>query len=108
MKKTKNWLLNDGEYILNQHSDVPILSGTLKLKVINHHYEGDWSYWSNRIGKYPGVRKEVTTLLRRQKNKCTFCQATFKPIDLMEIEHIKPKSEGSENTYKNKQLLMIC
>ncbi|WP_370497217.1 HNH endonuclease [Trichodesmium erythraeum] len=75
---------------------------------MNDHYEGDWSYWSNRISKYPGVRKEVTTLLRRQKNKCTFCQATFKPTDLMEIEHIKSKSEGVENTYKNKQLLMIC
>ena len=46
--------------------------------------------------------------IRRQKNKCTFCQATFKPTDLMEIEHIKSKSEGVENTYKNKQLLMIC
>ncbi|WP_293144194.1 reverse transcriptase domain-containing protein, partial [Okeania sp. SIO3I5] len=103
-KGTRNWLLNDGEYILNQHSDVPIVRH-IKVKGNKSPYDGDWTYWSNRIGKYPGVRKEVTTLLKRQKNKCAFCELTFRPSDLMEVDHIKPRSEGGDNTLKNKQLL---
>ncbi|WP_367267914.1 group II intron reverse transcriptase/maturase [Okeania sp. SIO2C9] len=103
-KETRNWVLNDGEYMLNLHSDVPIVRH-IKVKGNKSPYDGDWTYWSNRIGKYPGVRKEVTTLLKRQKNKCAFCGLTFRPSDLMEIDHIKPRSEGGDNTYKNKQLL---
>ena len=103
-KKTRNWVLNDGEYILNQHSDVPIVRH-IKVKGNRSPYDGDWTYWSSRIGKHPGVRKEVTTLLKRQKNKCAFCGLTFSPTDLMEVDHIKPRSEGGDNTLKNKQLL---
>nr|WP_307785910.1 group II intron reverse transcriptase/maturase [Okeania sp. KiyG1] len=103
-KGTINWLLNDGEYILNRHSDVPIIRH-IKVKGNKSPYDGDWTYWSNRIGKYPGVRKEVTTLLKRQKNKCASCGLTFRPTDLIEVDHIKPRSKGGDNTYKNKQLL---
>ena len=98
---TRNWILNDGEYILNQHSDVPI-ERHIKVKGNKSPYDGDWIYWSSRIGKHPCVRKEVTTLLKRQKGKCADCGLTFRPTDLMEIDHIKPKSEGGDNTYKNK------
>ncbi|WP_293080363.1 group II intron reverse transcriptase/maturase [Okeania sp. SIO3B5] len=103
-KETRNWVLNDGEYILNQHSDVPIIRH-IKVKGIKSPYDGDWTYWSSRIGKHPGVRKEVTTLLKRQKNKCASCGLTFRPTDLIEVDHIKPRSKGGDNTYKNKQLL---
>ncbi|NEQ40144.1 MAG: group II intron reverse transcriptase/maturase [Okeania sp. SIO3I5] len=104
ISNTRNWVLNDGEYILNRHVDVPIVRH-VKVKGNKSPYDGEWTYWSNRIGKYPGVRKEVTTLLKRQKNKCAFCGLTFSPTDLMEIDHIKPRSFGGDNTYKNKQLL---
>ncbi|OZH51318.1 DNA polymerase, partial [Hydrocoleum sp. CS-953] len=72
VKETRNWILNDGEYILNQHSDVPIIRH-IKVKGNKSPYDGDWTYWSSRIGKHPGMRKEVTTLLKRQKNKCATC-----------------------------------
>ncbi|MEB3341623.1 reverse transcriptase domain-containing protein, partial [Okeania sp.] len=101
---TRNWVLNNGEYILNQHSDVLIVRH-IKVKGNKSPDDGDWTYWSNRIVKYPGVRKEVTTLLKRQKNKCAFCGLTFKPTNLRSIDHIKPRSFGGDNTMKNKQLL---
>ncbi|NEQ37258.1 MAG: group II intron reverse transcriptase/maturase [Okeania sp. SIO3I5] len=104
VKGTRNWILNDGEYILKLHSEVPIIRH-IKVKGNKSPYDGDWTYWSSKIGKYPGVRKEVATLLKRQKNKCAFCGLTFRPIDLMEIDHIKPRSKGGDNTIKNKQLL---
>jgi len=69
VKGTRNWVLNNGKYILNRHSDVPIMRH-IKVKGDKSPYDGDWTYWSSRIGKYPGVRKEVTTLLKRQRNKC--------------------------------------
>ncbi|GGA22970.1 hypothetical protein CYANOKiyG1_38210 [Okeania sp. KiyG1] len=103
-KGTRNWVLNDGDYILNKHKDVPIVRH-IKVKGNKSPYDGDWTYWSNRIGKYPGVRKEVTTLLKRQKNKCASCGLTFRPNDLIEVDHIIPRSKGGDNTYKNKQLL---
>ena len=103
-KETKNWVLNDGEYILNLHSDVSIIRH-VKVKGIKSPYDGDWTYWSSRIGKHPGVRKEVTTLLQRQQNKCAFCGLTFRPTDLRSVDHIEPRSKGGDNTYKNKQLL---
>ena len=28
-------------------------------------YDGDWTYWTSRIGKHLGVRKEVITLLKQ-------------------------------------------
>ncbi|NEP85280.1 MAG: RNA-dependent DNA polymerase, partial [Okeania sp. SIO3B3] len=105
VSKTRNWLLNDGEYILNRHDDVPIIRH-IKVKGNKSPYDGDWTYWSNRIGKYPGIRKEVTTLLKRQKGKCAFCGLTFRPNDLMEVDHIKPRSKGGDNTYKNKVRLV--
>ncbi|NEQ78497.1 MAG: group II intron reverse transcriptase/maturase [Okeania sp. SIO2C9] len=104
VKKNRNWVLNDGEYILNLHSDVPIIRH-IKVKGNKSPYDGDWTYWGSRTGKHPGVRKEVTTLLKRQKNKCASCGLTFRPNDLIEVDHIIPRSEGGDNTYENKQLL---
>ena len=105
VKGTRNWILNDGEYILSLHSDVPIIRD-IKVKGTASPYDVNWTYWSSRIGKHPGVRKEVTTLLlKRQKNKCAFCGLTFRPTDLMEADHIKPRSKGGDNLLNNKQLL---
>ncbi len=101
---TRNWILNKGEYILNQHSDVPIVRH-VKVKGTVSPYDNNWTYWSGRIGKHPGTRKEVATLLKRQKNKCAFCGLTFRPMDLIDVDHIVPKFKGGDNTYKNKQVL---
>lgn len=68
-------------------------------------YDGDWNYWSTRTGKYPGVRKEVSTLLKQQKNKCAFCGWHFWPTDIIEADQIIPRSKGGNNTYKNQQVL---
>jgi RNA-directed DNA polymerase len=101
---TKTWVLNNGEYILNQHSDVPIRRH-IKVKGAASPYDGNWTYWSNRTVKYLGVRKEVKTLLKQQKNKCASCGLTFRPTDLRSADHKKPRSEGGDNTFKNKKLL---
>ncbi|MCL2933294.1 MAG: hypothetical protein MGG11_13880 [Trichodesmium sp. MAG_R03] len=40
VKGTRNWVLNDGEYIVSLHSDVPIIRHT-KVKANKSPYDGD-------------------------------------------------------------------
>ena len=76
-----------------------------KVKGNKSPYDGDWTYWSSRISKHPSVRKEVITLLKKQKGRCEFCGLNFRPTDLIEVDHIVPRSEGGSNTFKEKLLL---
>ena len=64
IKKTRNWVLKNGEYIINLHSDVPIVRH-IKVKGATSPYDGNWTYWRSKIGKHPGVRKEVKMLLQQ-------------------------------------------
>lgn len=48
---------------------------------------------------------KVATLLKKQKGKCPYCGLFFKTDDLLEIDHITPKSIGGKDEYKNWQLL---
>jgi len=99
-----NWIFNNGEYILNRHSDVFIVRH-IKVKGKKSPYDGDWTYWSSRVVKYLGVRKEVTTLLKQQKNKCASCGLHLRPKDLIEVDHIVPRSKGGKDTLNNQQVL---
>ena len=82
-----------------------LLYGTIRLEVINHPLDGDWIYWSSKIGKYPGVRTRIAKLLKSQKNKCASCGLNFRPTDIIEVDHIVPRSVGGKDTYENIQLL---
>jgi RNA-directed DNA polymerase len=43
------------------------------VKVINNSspYNGDWVYWSTRMGTHPEVSTRIASLLKRQKGKCS-------------------------------------
>jgi arginine utilization protein RocB len=47
----------------------------------------------------------VAILLKKQKGKCPYCGLFFKTDDLLEIDHITPKSLGGKDEYKNWQIL---
>lgn len=59
-------------------------------------YDGDWVYWSTRMGRHPEAKKKVAYLLNQQKGKCPHCGLRFFVDDLMEIHHI------DENHHNNK------
>jgi RNA-directed DNA polymerase len=40
-------------------------------------FDGDWVYWSSRMGKHPEAPTRVATLLKMQKGKCTHCGPDF-------------------------------
>ena len=93
-----------GKCELQKHAWTPIVRHT-KVKGDKSPFDGDWKYWSSRRGKYPDVPTRVAKLLKRQKGKCTHCGLYFKDEDVLEIDHIIPRSEGGKDQYKNLQLL---
>jgi len=93
----------DGVRLL-KHSETGIIRHT-KVKGDKSPYDGDWIYWTSRIGKHPEVSTRMATLLKKQKGKCNHCGFNFKSDDLLEIDHIIPKSKGGKDVYKNLQVL---
>lgn len=91
-------------YTLFNHANTPI-KRFVKVQNSKNPYDGDWAYWSSRLGKNPQIPQKVATLLKKQKGKCAYCNNLFSTEDLMEIDHIIPKSKGGKNTLDNLQLL---
>jgi RNA-directed DNA polymerase len=87
-----------------KHKDVTIKRHTL-IKPDKSPYDGDWVYWSTRRGKDIETPTRVAKLLKKQKGKCSHCGQYFTSNDLLEVDHITPKSKGGKDEYKNLQLL---
>jgi RNA-directed DNA polymerase len=87
-----------------KHADVKIKRHTL-IKPDKSPYDGDWVYWSTRRGKDIETPTRVAKLLKKQKGKCLYCGQYFNSNDLLEVDHITPKSKGGKDEYKNLQLL---
>jgi RNA-directed DNA polymerase len=100
-----NWMFSTNEgYKLKKHDDTEIKTH-IKVQKSRSPYDGDWVYWSSRMGRHPEVSKKMATLLKKQKGKCNHCGLNFKYGDLIEIDHINPKSKGGKNHYDNLQAL---
>jgi RNA-directed DNA polymerase len=95
---------DDNGYSLLSHASIA-QQDHIKVKGDKSPFDGDLVYWSSRMGKHPECSTEMATLLKRQKGKCSYCGLTFRDGDLLEIDHIIPKSLGGKNEYKNKQIL---
>lgn len=85
-------------------SKTPIKRHT-KVKGNSSPYDGNWVYWATRKGEHPETPTKVANLLKKQKGKCLHCGLFFKSEDLLEIDHITPKTIGGKDEYKNWQIL---
>ena len=119
--KTKSWIVNkywqnyeistwvfstrDGNGMRLLNHDKTEIKRHTKVKGEKSPFDGDWIYWTTRIGKHPEVSTRMGTLLKKQKGKCNHCRLNFKSDDLLEIDHIVPKSKGGKDWYKNLQVL---
>ena len=101
----RNWCFSteNGLELIN-HTATPILRH-VKVKSEASPYNGDWIYWSKRRGEYPETPTRVSKLLKEQKGICSHCGLYFTGTDIVEIDHIKPKSLGGKDEYKNLQLI---
>lgn len=110
--KCKYWRLEQGGWNfgtreglnLLKHGDTKITRHT-KIQGTRSPYDGDWAYWSTRLGRYPMQTKSRAFLLKKQKGKCNFCDLLFRQEDLLEIDHIIPKHNGGKDKKINLQLL---
>jgi CRISPR/Cas system Type II protein with McrA/HNH and RuvC-like nuclease domain len=57
------------------------------------------------MGRYADLPANKAKLLKQQQGKCSFCGLYFRDGDVLEIDHITPKSQGGRDEYKNMQLL---
>jgi RNA-directed DNA polymerase len=89
---------------LRKHSATKIERHT-KVEGKASPYDGNLVYWGKRMREHPELSLRETTLLKRQKGKCTHCGLFFKDGDILEVDHITPKSKGGRGEYKNLQLL---
>ncbi|AFY92876.1 group II intron reverse transcriptase/maturase [Chamaesiphon minutus] len=103
-----NWLFAtlEGNNLIKlvRHDSIEI-KRHVKVKGNSSPYDGDWVYWSSRMGKHPEVSTKVGNLLKTQKGKCAHCKNYFKDGDSLEVDHIIPKSKGGKDKYENWQLL---
>ena len=89
---------------LLQHSETPIRRH-VKVKGTRSPFDGDWVYWSTRLGRHPEVSPRVAKLLKKQQGRCWECGLFFGDGDVMEIDHIIPKESAGCDAYYNLQLL---
>ena len=89
---------------LKKHSETPIVRH-IKVQGERSPYDGDWIYWSTRMGMHPEAAARVATLLKKQKGICAHCGLYFKDGDLLEVDHITPRKKGGKDTKENRQLL---
>ncbi len=103
-----NWrfsgIYKDIQYVLPMHQETKITRHT-KVKGEASPYNGETIYWASRRGKHPEVKTTVARKLKRQKGKCNYCHLNFLPEDIIEIDHIIPRTAGGDNTTDNLQLL---
>jgi RNA-directed DNA polymerase len=119
-KKSKHWIM--GKYwrvdkgqgwrfqpptegrALTDHAKTPI-QYHVKVKGTRSPYDGDWVYWSTRLGRHPTISPRVARLLKHQKGRCRACGLYFTEDDPIEVDHVIPKSQGGSRRFDNLQLL---
>jgi len=101
----RNWCFSTENGLdLKSHAATPI-KRHVKVKGNASPYNGDWVYWGKRRGEYPETPTKVATLMKAQKGICSHCGLYFTSTDIVEVDHITPKSLGGKDEYKNLQLL---
>lgn len=88
---------------LQQHDETPIIRH-VKVKGEASPYDGNLIYWSSRMGTHPEATKRVATLLKKQRGRYNHCGLYFREEDVLEIDHIIPKSKDGKDEYKNLQI----
>lgn len=98
----RNWVFATQEgRALRMHSKSAI-QRYIKVKGEASPYDGDLLYWCKRLKNHPMLNHTVGKLLQKQQGKCRWCDLLFRPGDLIEVDHITPKSEGGGEELSNK------
>jgi RNA-directed DNA polymerase len=85
-KERKRYDIKGKTRTLKQYSDTPIIRHRA-LRTGVSPYDGNWSYWAARRGKYPGVTTTQGGLLKHQQGRCSHCRLIFRMEDKIELHH---------------------
>ena len=81
------WVFGTDKKSLLRHDRTKIIRH-VKVRGAKTPFDGDWLYWSSRMGTYPGVGILMGRLLKRQGGRCVQCGHYFLPgQDLLERHH---------------------
>jgi RNA-directed DNA polymerase len=94
----------DGQVRLHRHAETRY-QRYVKVAKDRSPYDGDWVYWSTRLGRHPLVSARVARLLKKQGGRCSECRLWFRDGDLIEVDHLIPVRRGGTNADHNLQLL---
>jgi RNA-directed DNA polymerase len=95
---------SDGTHTLIRHAAMPIIRH-IKVKGDKSPYDGDWTYWGERLGRDPTRPIRVTRLLKQQHGCCDDCGLRFMAEDTLEIHH--RDGDRTNNGYTNLALLHL-
>ena len=98
----KAWSIAGNTHVLRKHGDTPIERHT-PLHRGASPYDGNWSYWGTRRGKYIGLDTARGKLLKHQGGRCTHCQLFFTVDDKLEIHH----ADGNHKNRKFDNLRLL-
>ena len=91
----EGWRFGNKQLTLAKHSNIKI-ERHIKVRGEASPFDGNWVYWSQRRGVYPGTSQTVASAIKRQKGKCSECGLHFHPEDQIEVHHL-------DGNYKNRR-----
>lgn len=95
-------VFSDGTTTLVKHTSTRVYWHT-KVRGEKSLFDGDWLYWTMRLGQDPSKPQRVVNVLKRQDGKCLYCGLRFMAEDVMEIHH--RDRNRNNNVYANLALL---
>lgn len=106
----KYWRLETGKWSFGTPNGVKLQSHYQKMERLNpvggrSPFDGDWAYWLMRGKQHPDLTPTKAKLYRKQFGRCAWCGLQFQSSDLLEVDHLIPRSQGGADAYYNRQLL---
>jgi RNA-directed DNA polymerase len=93
---------SDGKKILSYHQTTRVRRH-IKVRNVKSPFDGDWVYWSTRLGRDPTKPGRITWLLKRQRGRCTECGLHFATEDVLEVHH----RDGNHRNNRRENLVLL-
>jgi RNA-directed DNA polymerase len=77
----------------------------VKVKGTASPFDGNIGYWSQRLKSHPLTGFLLGQLLHIQLGRCRWCHRYFMDGEIIEIDHILPRTLGGTDIFSNRQAL---
>jgi RNA-directed DNA polymerase len=99
------WTFKDQEGVTLWEHPQTHIQRHVKVRGRASPYDGNLLYWSKRLRNHSMFNGMLGKLLHKQKGKCRWCDLLFQDGDMVEIDHLTPKSQGGGEEISNKCVL---